>query len=83
MDWKTLSSWRELVKLYSKCDLTYTSDKLPAFADLARAYQEIIGDVYLAALWRSHLLHRLDWRSILPVTESHSSAAHLLGRGLP
>jgi hypothetical protein len=66
MGWKTLSAWRELVKQYSKCDLTYTSDKLPAFAGLAKAYQEMTGDVYLAGLWRSYFLHQLDWRVYTP-----------------
>ncbi|KID89009.1 heterokaryon incompatibility protein, partial [Metarhizium majus ARSEF 297] len=65
-DWRTLSTWRELVKQYSKCDLTYTTDKLPALAGLAKAYQDTTGDAYLAGLWRSFLLDQLDWRVYTP-----------------
>ncbi|KAI1307439.1 heterokaryon incompatibility protein-domain-containing protein [Xylaria venustula] len=65
-DWKTLSTWRELVKQYSKCDLTKTTDKLPAFAGLVKTYQDVTGDEYLAGLWRSFLLHQLDWRVYTP-----------------
>lgn len=66
MDWKTLSTWRELVKQYSKCELTYVKDKLPAFAGIAKAYQDATGDEYLAGLWRSYFLHQLSWRVYTP-----------------
>ncbi|SPJ72408.1 uncharacterized protein FTOL_02136 [Fusarium torulosum] len=47
---KAMSIWGSLVKLYSRCDLTKTTDKLHAFAGLAQLFQEITGDEYVAGL---------------------------------
>ncbi|KAH9874884.1 hypothetical protein J1614_004371 [Plenodomus biglobosus] len=54
--------WNRLVKSYSDCIFTKSSDKLLAFSGIAKIFQEVTGDDYLAGLWRSRLLDGLDWR---------------------
>ncbi|KAI0549730.1 heterokaryon incompatibility protein-domain-containing protein [Xylaria curta] len=66
------SVWRDLVQKYSQCSLTKASDKFPAFAGIARLFQEITGDVYLAGLWKSRFLEGLDWRVTEPVSKASS-----------
>ncbi|KAJ3494882.1 hypothetical protein NLG97_g3790 [Lecanicillium saksenae] len=59
------SLWPALVRGFTKADLTYGSDRLPAFAGLERgqdglnkgAYQT--GGAYLASLWRLHIERQL------------------------
>jgi hypothetical protein len=58
--------WNELVKSYSSCAFTQTSDKLPAFAGIAKLFREVTGDEYIAGLWKSRLLDGLAWRVITP-----------------
>jgi len=67
------SLWRDLVKKYTQCSLTRPSDKLPAFAGIAKFFQEATGDEYIAGLWRSRLLDGLDWRVTEPVTRASSN----------
>ncbi|KAF3801441.1 hypothetical protein GCG54_00014655 [Colletotrichum gloeosporioides] len=57
----TLSLWEDMVSLYSRCKLTKSEDKLLAFAGVAKAFQELTGDTYLAGVWRSQLLVQLKW----------------------
>ncbi|KAL0935434.1 heterokaryon incompatibility protein [Colletotrichum truncatum] len=64
------SFWRDLVKAYSQCNLTKMSDKLPAFAGIAKVFQETTDDEYLAGLWRTRLLEGLDWRVEEPAPRS-------------
>ncbi|KAF1818424.1 HET-domain-containing protein, partial [Dissoconium aciculare CBS 342.82] len=58
----TVESWmRRIVVPYSKCSLTFSTDKLPALDGLARIIQPNIGSDYLAGLWRSHMVLQLCW----------------------
>ncbi|KZL80920.1 heterokaryon incompatibility protein [Colletotrichum incanum] len=65
-DMTILSTWRDLVKQYSQCALTKNTDKLPAFAGLAKLFQDITGDAYHAGLWKYSLLDQLDWQVYNP-----------------
>ncbi|KZL74995.1 heterokaryon incompatibility protein [Colletotrichum tofieldiae] len=65
-DMTILSAWRDLVKQYSRCALTKNTDKLPAFAGLAKLFQDITGDAYYAGLWKYSLLDQLDWQVYNP-----------------
>ncbi|PVH96531.1 HET-domain-containing protein, partial [Periconia macrospinosa] len=56
-----MNEWRSIVCNYSKTNLTYSADTLPALSGLASAWQSIHGDQYLAGLWRSSLLGDLLW----------------------
>ncbi|KAL3295234.1 heterokaryon incompatibility protein [Colletotrichum asianum] len=60
----TLKLWEKLVGLYSQCKLTKSEDKLVAFAGVAKAFQELTGDTYLAGVWRSQLLAQLSWTAL-------------------
>lgn len=54
--------WNDLVEKYSRCDLTYPSDKLLALAGIAKLFQGATSDSYIAGLWRSQVLAMMDWR---------------------
>lgn len=58
--------WNHLVEQYSRCDLTRYSDKLVAMAGIARLFQEMTGDEYIAGWWKSCLLDSLDWHVYEP-----------------
>ncbi|KAI0552835.1 heterokaryon incompatibility protein-domain-containing protein [Xylaria curta] len=60
--------WNELVKKYSRCALTYPSDKLFAIAGIAQLFRDATGDEYVAGLWKSRLIEMLDWRVYEPET---------------
>lgn len=53
--------WRRTIDEYSRKDLTYRSDKLPALSGLARAFSITSPGTYLAGLWRNSLLDDLLW----------------------
>jgi hypothetical protein len=54
-------SWTQLVMAYSKCALSYPSDKLVAFSAIARSYATHLSDEYVAGMWRSRLHNDLLW----------------------
>ncbi|KAK3403414.1 heterokaryon incompatibility protein-domain-containing protein [Sordaria brevicollis] len=56
-----MAQWYTLVGEYSQRKLTYTSDKLPALAGLARTFASATGYQYLAGLWKEDLLLGLLW----------------------
>jgi len=58
---QAISLWIDLVTSYSRCNFTNPSDKLLAFAGVAKLFQEITNDAYVAGLWRSRVLDLLDW----------------------
>lgn len=60
--------WESLIMQYSRCDLTYLYDKLPALSGLAQAFSIIQSqdfsldkNHYLAGIWRPQLPHALCW----------------------
>jgi hypothetical protein len=55
------ASWDTIVYLYSRCNLTYSSDKLAAISGIARAIQGKSKDQYLAGLWRHQMEIQLCW----------------------
>lgn len=63
----TYQTWRRIVEKYSKCQLTFFSDKLIAISGLARrtCTQLRIDPVdYLAGLWRKDLAGQLLWKRV-------------------
>jgi hypothetical protein len=56
-----LTSWCQTISIYSKADLTYTSDKMIAISGVARNFQERFPDQYLAGLWKGNLGRQLCW----------------------
>ncbi|KAE9581531.1 hypothetical protein CGMCC3_g2600 [Colletotrichum fructicola] len=67
----TLKLWEKLVGVYSQCKLTKSEDKLVAFAGVAKAFQELTGDTYLAGVWRSQLLAQLNWTALEKMRAAH------------
>jgi hypothetical protein len=62
----TRSSWRQVVKSYSECQLTYAEDKLIAISGVARKIQQQTGDQYIAGMWRDGLEAQLGWCTTEP-----------------
>jgi hypothetical protein len=58
---ETYKSWRQIIRLYSKTDLTKPADRLIALSGIAGHYQEMTGDHYLAGLWRRDFVNGLLW----------------------
>lgn len=56
-----MAVWRKIVSEYSKKELTYETDVLPALSGLASLIHTATGDRYLAGIWRSDLPEALRW----------------------
>lgn len=65
--WKTLRKdydpFYKTLEDFSRCDITYPTDRLPAFAGLAQRQQLRTPGTYLAGLWENDLLYGLMWNS--------------------
>lgn len=55
--------WIELLEQYSRLDLTYLSDRLPAISGLVKRLQGQGLGKYVAGLWIDQILTLLCWRS--------------------
>ncbi|PMD45788.1 HET-domain-containing protein, partial [Hyaloscypha variabilis F] len=53
--------WRSLMAYYSKRNITYESDRLPAISGLARYMQYNGAGEYLAGMWKEDLWESLLW----------------------
>ncbi|KAK4465331.1 heterokaryon incompatibility protein-domain-containing protein [Cladorrhinum samala] len=62
---KIYVNWTGVAEKYSSCFLSFPSDKMIAFAGIARQYlsrlEAVGGDEYLAGLWKSQLPRALLW----------------------
>lgn len=56
-----LEMYYNRVEQYTMRDLTFPTDKLPAFSGLASAFRVPELSVYLAGLWEADLGHGLSW----------------------
>lgn len=55
-------SWRKCIQDYSKLQLTYESDRLPAVAAVAKRMMDLRkNDTYVAGMWKNSLLQDLGW----------------------
>ncbi|CAM1508857.1 Fc.00g025960.m01.CDS01 [Cosmosporella sp. VM-42] len=72
MTFDAVDLWCDLVTGYSRCYFTKAEDKLYAFAGVAKLFQEVTGDRYLAGVWRSQILHLLNWTVFTPKSK-HSA----------
>ncbi|KAH7230880.1 heterokaryon incompatibility protein-domain-containing protein [Fusarium tricinctum] len=69
--------WMNIVKEYTKRELTYALDKLPAISGVAQVWAQALSDSYLAGLWLSHLPGALLWRSAQPHRQPQQPAEYL------
>jgi hypothetical protein len=53
--------WTWIIQSYSRCRLTYPTDKLVAIAGLARQAFLEQGDQYIAGMWKKDLVYQLCW----------------------
>lgn len=58
-------SWTNVVMKYSRTNLTYPSDRLPALSGVASRQQAVTGGHYLAGMWRERLHEQVLWRRIV------------------
>ncbi|OTB09368.1 hypothetical protein M426DRAFT_18015 [Hypoxylon sp. CI-4A] len=63
------ASWQSVIQMYSKCNMSFASDKLVALSGLAkrmgdmmRIYRGAGHDIYLAGLWKHDMPGNLLWR---------------------
>lgn len=63
-----LDSWFSIVQRYTKCDLTFERDKLPALSGVAQQMHQIAPDDYLAGMWRQSFIRELCWVTERPAS---------------
>ena len=56
-----MALWRKIVMEYSRKELTFGEDVLPALSGLASLVHAATGDQYLAGIWRRDLPAALQW----------------------
>ena len=65
--------WGSIVATYTKGALSFESDKLVALSGIASQLQKVLGDQYLAGLWRNHFADQLLWTAEYALTRSRKS----------
>jgi len=65
--------WGSIIATYIKGELSSESDKLVALSGIAAQMQKILGDQYLAGLWRNHFADQLLWTAEYASTRSKKS----------
>ncbi|KAJ9131821.1 Heterokaryon incompatibility protein [Pleurostoma richardsiae] len=53
--------WAAIVQSYSETLITKPADKLIALSGVAKLFEELTGDTYVAGMWRRHLASELLW----------------------
>lgn len=66
MSEEVIQIWHRWLLEYGICKLTRPTDKLYAFAGVAKYFQEATGDEYMAGAWRSRIVQELGWRTTRP-----------------
>jgi len=56
-----LDYWLEVVETYSKLNLTFRKDKLPALSGVASQMQKLFQDKYVAGLWLKNIAQEMCW----------------------
>jgi hypothetical protein len=68
---EALITWLDIVVHFSKLRLTFTQDRLPAIAGIAKRAANIIQSGYLAGLWEADIARGLVWRADYAPEEGH------------
>lgn len=75
-----VDQWHNLVSEYSKCQLTFGTDKVVAFAGVAECMMRYRTDHYTAGMWQDTLVYDLAWwrsaydRTTMPIGATHLRA---------
>ena len=56
--------WFGVLEAYTRCQLTYTSDRLVAISSIAQRFQDKSLGHYLAGIWQHNFIFGLQWRTI-------------------
>jgi len=75
---RTLPAWSLAVQYYSRLSLTYSRDKLVALSGIARWFQNVSGDEYVAGLWRHDLERQLCW-----IVVEHENTRRIKNQDIP
>ncbi|GKT64920.1 heterokaryon incompatibility protein [Colletotrichum tofieldiae] len=54
--------WKDSVRAYTSCNLTFHNDKLAAMWGIAKLVRDALGEEYGAGLWTNGLHEQLAWR---------------------
>ena len=79
-DLEFVHQWQDLVIEYSKCELTYSTDKLIAFEGIARSTMNARTGHYAAGMWEKGMVYDLAWwrvsadREAFPIRKTSSRA---------
>jgi hypothetical protein len=60
--------WNGIGRAYTKCLLTKGQDRLVAISAIAKQFQPLFEDEYIAGLWKRHLAQHLLWYVFYPRT---------------
>lgn len=55
------NAWKDIVEQYTRTQLTFSKDKLIAFAGIAKEIEAKTNDLYFAGLWKSTFIYDLAW----------------------
>ena len=58
---KTFLQWYKVVRQYTRRNLTFESDKLPAISGIAKSFQAKTGCTYIAGIWKEDLIAGIAW----------------------
>lgn len=67
---RLLSQWIDMYEYYTRRQITYDSDRIPAFAGIAEEYQSLICKPYVAGIWNIWIEWQLLWRTKNPSINS-------------
>ena len=59
-------SWRFILREYTRTQLSFDSDVLPALSGIANVFLRYMGGQYIAGLWERMLIPELTWMIITP-----------------
>jgi hypothetical protein len=54
-------AWGDILSKYSRCYLTFASDRAVAFAGVAKFFRALVDDRYVAGLWLRNLASDMMW----------------------
>ncbi|KAI1850941.1 hypothetical protein JX265_007266 [Neoarthrinium moseri] len=56
------ATWHQIVQEYSRLNLTFSRDRLPAISGAARILSQFQGSAYYAGLWRASFVRDMMWK---------------------
>ncbi|PNP48641.1 hypothetical protein TGAMA5MH_00332 [Trichoderma gamsii] len=54
-------AWGDVLAKYSRCNLTFASDRAVAFAGIAKFFRALVDDNYVVGLWLRNLASEMMW----------------------